>query len=100
MAPLHLVKDAGEPARLPVQQPARTADAGHVYPEAMAPADMIRRLDVSPATFYRYQMLGQFRHLLLSRPCGIRRYSRALVEQWLQGQSTVAFGRGARHGRG
>jgi predicted site-specific integrase-resolvase len=49
------------------------------------------RLGISRATFFRRRK--QFGHLLVTRPVGHRCYSRAKVEQFVAGESTVLLGR-------
>jgi hypothetical protein len=65
-------------------------------PDLLSPGELWRRLGGSEANFYRLQKLGHFRHLEVSRPVGVRRYSRFKVEAFCNGESTVAFGKGAR----
>lgn len=67
-----------------------------VLHDLLSPGELLARLGGSQANFYRLQKLGQFRHLEVARPVGVRRYSRFKVEQFLRGESTVRFGRGAR----
>lgn len=48
------------------------------------------------STFWKYKQRGDFRRLLHPSPMGSRKYSGARVQQFLAGESTVQFGRGAR----
>lgn len=59
---------------------------------------LMKRLGLQKSQFYVLQKQGKFRHLEVRRPVGTRRYSRALVDQFVAGESTVRLG-GASHGR-
>jgi hypothetical protein len=67
--------------------------AGGGTPELQSARDLMKRFGVSSSTFYELEKRGHFRHLEVKRPVGVRRYSRRLVDLFLAGESTVAFGR-------
>lgn len=64
--------------------------------EVLTPGELWALVGGSRCTFQKYQSLGMFRHLEVTRPVGLRKYSRRLIEEWLRGRSTVRFGKGAR----
>ncbi len=61
-------------------------------PGLLTARDVMRRLGLSTSSFYRREKAGQFKFLMVTRPFGSRRYSRAKLEQFLAGESTVTFG--------
>lgn len=78
------------------EQPLSDAHGVDGGPELLSPRDLIQRFGLSEQSFYSYQRRGAFKHLEVSRPIGVRRYSKVLVDRYLAGQSTVRFGRGSR----
>lgn len=56
--------------------------------------ELARALGISETTYHQRRRLGLYRALEVSRPVGQRRYSRALVERYLAGESIAAFGSG------
>ena len=65
----------------------------------LTPGDLRVKLQMGWTAFFRHQKCGDFRKFELSQPIGRWRYSTALVDQFLSGQSVVAFGRGSRKAR-
>lgn len=59
----------------------------------MTARQVMEALELPSSTFYDHEKAGAFRHLLSPRPIGIRKYSRAKVERFLYGESTVDFAR-------
>lgn len=68
-------------------------------PDLLTPGDLRVILGLKHSVFHQHQKRGAFKHLEVKRPIGLRRYSRALVEQFVAGESTVPIGRGSRRGR-
>lgn len=66
------------------------------WPELMTGTDLRKRLGLSSSTFFKHVKRGDFRHLEVRRPLGLKRYSRHRVDQFLGGHSTVALGSGSR----
>lgn len=56
-------------------------------------AELMRRLGISEATFYRHCQKGLYKHLELKRPNGRRKYSAVKVALFLSGESVPTFGR-------
>jgi predicted DNA-binding transcriptional regulator AlpA len=63
--------------------------------DLLTPKQLRQRLGMSASTFYRHHRRGAFKHLLVKRPLGHRRFSKALVDDFVNGDSTVALGRRA-----
>lgn len=53
--------------------------------KAMTPGELMRELGVSRTTFCRYQREGKLKRFLLPRAIGVKKYSRRLVEAYLDG---------------
>lgn len=56
---------------------------------AMTPADLCAALQMKMPTFYRYQALGKFERFELVPRIGPRRYSRKLVQAYLDRERTA-----------
>lgn len=54
-------------------------------PRAMSPGDLMRALNMSQTTFYKYQREGKLKRFQLARAIGEKRYSGRLVEAYLDG---------------
>lgn len=59
----------------------------------LTPGELMARLNMSAPTFYRYQRAGQFKHLELLRPVGMKRYSSVELAKYLARESTVKLGK-------
>lgn len=64
--------------------------------ELMTPGDLRLRLGMSRASFHRYQKRGDFRKFEVRQPIGLLKYSRRLVDLFVDGESIVRVGRGSR----
>lgn len=53
--------------------------------KAMTPGELMRELGVSRTTFCRYQREGKLKRFLLPRAIGVKKYSRRLVDAYLDG---------------
>lgn len=62
-------------------------------PDLLTAKQLMPRLGLKKSAFYRREKAGQLKHLEVKRPLGAHRYSRARVEQFLAGESTVLFRR-------
>jgi hypothetical protein len=51
--------------------------------DRLGPKDMMEAFDMPEGTYYRHQREGKFDRFLLPRPIGVKRYSRRLVEAYL-----------------
>ena len=69
------------------------------WPELMSGTQLRERLGISESTFFEYVRRGEFRDLEVKRPLGRLRYSSALVDKFLSGESVVRLGRGSRKWR-
>ncbi len=63
---------------------------------ALDDRELMAELGISSATFYREKKAGTFNRFRLPFSVGNKRWSRALVDRFLDGESVTAFGRGAR----
>lgn len=63
-----------------------------VQPDLLNGTELAQKLGYSETQFLKFKREGKFRMFEVKRPLGQRRYSRALVEQYLAGESTVAIG--------
>jgi hypothetical protein len=54
--------------------------------KAMTPGELREALQLTQPTFYRYQSLGKLERFELRPRIGVRRYSRKLVQEYLDGQ--------------
>lgn len=59
--------------------------------DVLTPAQLMARLPFKKSRFYELQKQGAFRFLEVKRPIGGARYSAALVEKFVNGESPVAF---------
>lgn len=64
--------------------------------DVLTPGQLMARLPWKSARFYVLQKAGTFRFLEVARPIGTARYSKALVDACVHGESVTAFGRGSR----
>lgn len=69
---------------------------GEPLPALLTSAELMRVLRMRPATFYAYKKAGQFKRFETKVPMGRAIYSGAVVQQYLDGESTVRFGAGSR----
>lgn len=60
--------------------------------DILTSGDLLAKLPFKKSRFYALQKAGAFKFLEVKRPIGHARYSRALVEKWASGESTVQFG--------
>ena len=67
--------------------------------EAMTPGELRTRFGLGHSQFCLRQKRGDFKFLMLSRPIGLARYSRQLVDDYFAGRSTANFGKGSRTAR-
>jgi hypothetical protein len=61
-------------------------DASDDIARAMTPDELRDLLQLKPSTFYKYQSLGKFERFELRPRIGPHRYSRKLVQQYLDGE--------------
>jgi hypothetical protein len=64
-------------------------------PELLNAKELMARLGFKKSRFHVLRKQGHFRHLETKRPVGTRIYSKALVDRYLTGESTVQFVRRA-----
>lgn len=79
--------------------PSQVESTATALPDLMGPGELRKRIGLGSTAFCRRQKRGEFKFLEVKRPVGKLRYSRALVDKWTAGESTVALGRGSRDGR-
>ena len=60
-------------------------------PDAVTARELMERIGLKKSAFYKREKANEFKHLRLERPVGARKYSRALVEKFFRGESTVEF---------
>lgn len=72
----------------PTVEPARTAtDPEPTLEPALTAQDLCRLLQLKMTAFYKYRSLGRFDRFELHPRIGPRRYSRKLVQAWLDGEA-------------
>lgn len=62
--------------------------------DILTPQDVRIRLGLGRTMFRNYEKAGRFKFLEVSKPLGHHRYSRLLVEQFVNGERVVNFGAG------
>ncbi len=67
------------------QEPARPYHVGEPLPNAMGCGELMRALNLKPATFYAFQKAGKLKRFEFRRPVGRKkRYSGELVTRYLK----------------
>jgi hypothetical protein len=68
-----------------IHEPARPYHVGEPLPNAMGAGELMRALNLRPATFYAFQKAGKLKRFEFRRPVGRKkRYSGELVTRYLK----------------
>jgi len=67
------------------------SDAPDDLTPAMTPQELRAALQLAESTFYKYQAIGKFERFELRPRIGPHRYSRKLVQAYLNGESSSRF---------
>lgn len=62
--------------------------------DVLTPAQVRAKLGLGHTAFRNYEKLGRWKFLEISKPYGKHRYSRVLVEQFVNGERVTNFGAG------
>jgi hypothetical protein len=79
------LETATEPVPAPPRPSDKRAYVGDPLPNAMGADELMRVLNLKPATFYNYQKAGKLKRFEFRRPVShTKRYSGALVKRYLE----------------